>query len=310
MIRFIKKLIKKEDGQSLVTFALLFVILMGSAALVVDVGFIEVKKSHVQNVADAAALAGAMDLPNYSIAIINAKKTAEANGVSVDKTIVKTPYKGDSTSIEVVCSQTLHYSFAKVLGFDKVEVQSRAVAQKSSVWSGEALPFINLDDDYSADPKIVLWEKTGPGDFESIDKNEYQIIKPNNDSKLVYFEVEYKDGIELKKGKVATVKDEVETIYNRHKPDKPVYIISLDKSVIKSGKVKIIGDVIPKSLSKLNNNDIVHPDQLVLLECIFDNYDDKGKKLFLTYKKAYNIAKNEFPTNYVGPNGGSSKLVE
>lgn len=307
-----KKLIKKEDGQSLVVFALFFVILMGSAALVVDVGFIEVKKSHLQNVADAAALAGAMDLPNYSIAIINAKKVAEANGVDVVKTTVKTPYKGDSTSIEVVCSQTLHYTFAKILGFDKVEVYSRAVAKKVSNWSGEALPFINLDDDYSADPKIVLWEKTNPGKFESIDKNEYRIINPNNDNKLVYFEVNYKDGIELKSGKVASVKDEVEMIYNRHKPDRPVYIISLNKNVIKSDNVKIIGKKGHefKSLRDLKNNDIVHPDQLVLLECIFDDYDEKAKKLFLTTKKVYDIANNEFPSNYVGPNGGSSKLVE
>lgn len=32
------------------------------------------EKSRVQNIADAAALAGAMDLPNYSIAINSAKK--------------------------------------------------------------------------------------------------------------------------------------------------------------------------------------------------------------------------------------------
>ncbi|KAF0091993.1 MAG: hypothetical protein FD141_177 [Fusobacteria bacterium] len=306
MCSLFKKLLKREDGQSLVAFALLFVILMGSGALVIDVGFIEVKKSYVQNVTDAAALAGAMDLPNYSIAINNAKKIAEANGVEVIKTTVKTPYKGDSTSIEVVCSQTLNYTFARVLGFDKVEVYSRAVAKKVSNWSGEALPFINLDDDYSADPEIVAWEKTGPGDFESIDN--YSIINPKDPDKL-YFEVDYMNGIELKKGTVATVKQEVGYVYNQHKPDDTVYILSLNKNVINSGKV-LLKDGSTRSLSKLKNGDIVHPNQLVLLECIFHDYDYQGTTLFLTTKKVYNIANNEFPPDYVGPNGGSSKLIE
>jgi hypothetical protein len=306
MNSFIKKLIKKEDGQSLVAFALLFVILMGSAALVIDVGFIEVKKGYVQNVADAAALAGAMDLPNYSIATINAKNVAEANGVDADKTTVKTPYKGDSTSIEVVCSQTLNYTFARVLGFDKVEVHSRAVAQRVSVWSGEALPFINLDDDYQADPEIVAWEKTGPGDFESIDN--YTIINPKDPEKL-YFEIDYLNGIELKKGTVATIKQEVGYVYNQHKPDETVYVLSLNRNVINSGKV-LLKDGSTRSLSKLKNGDVVHPNQLVLLECIFHDYDYQGKTLFLTAKKAYDIANNEFPPDYVGPNGGSSKLIE
>ncbi len=306
MIRLMRKLIKKEDGQSLVAFALLFVVLLGSAALVIDVGFIEVKKSHIQNVTDAAALAGAMDLPNYSIAIINAKKIAEANGVDVVKTTVKTPYKGDSTSIEVVCSQTLKYTFARVLGFDEVEVYSRAVAKKVSNWSGEALPFINLDDDYQANPEIVAWEKTGPGDFESIDN--YTIINPKDPDKL-YFEVDYKNGIEIKKGTVATIKQEVGYVFDQHKPNKPVYIISLNRNVINSGKV-LLKDGSTRSLSKLKNNDIIHPNQLVLIECIFHDYDYKGKTLFLTAKKVYDIANNEFPPNYVGPNGGSSKLIE
>jgi hypothetical protein len=310
MNRFIKKLIKKEDGQSLVAFALLFVVLMGSAALVIDVGFIEVKKGYVQNVADAAALAGAMDLPNYSIAIINAKKTAEANGVSVDKTTVRTPYKGDSALIEVVCSQTFHYSFAKVLGFDKVEVKSRAVAQRVSEWSGEALPFINLDDDYQANSEIVAWEKTGPGDFESIDN--YTIVNPKDPSKL-YFEVDYMNGIEVKKGTVADIKQEVGYVYNQHKPDKTVYVLSLNRNVINSGKVLLKDGsyaYLSGNKNKLKNNDVIDPIQLVLLECIFHDYDYQGKTLYFTAKKVYNIANNEFPTNYVGPNGGSSKLVE
>ena len=72
---------KKEDGEALVLFALLMVVLMGIAALVIDVGGGNVTKSKLQNAADAAALAGAQDLPNASNAENTAKNNAELNGV-------------------------------------------------------------------------------------------------------------------------------------------------------------------------------------------------------------------------------------
>jgi hypothetical protein len=175
-----------------------------------------------------------------------------------------------------------------------------------SEWSGEALPFINLDDDYQANPEIVAWEKTDSGDFESIQN--YTIINPKDPQKL-YFEIDYKNGIEVKKGNVATIKQEVGYVYNQHKPDKTVYVLSLNRNVINSGKV-LLKDGSTRSLSKIKNNDVIDPSQLVLLECTFDDYDNKDMTLYLTAKKVYNIANNEFPPNYVGFNGGSSKLIE
>ena len=279
---------------------------MGISAFVIDIGFVEVKKVHMQNVADAAALAGALDLPSYNNAINNAKNVGVLNGAEKRKILVSTPYKGDSNKIEVVCSQTLNYSFARILGFDKVEVYSRAVAEKVSKWNGEALPFINLDDDYVIDAEIVAWEKVSPGDFESI--SNFSIVNPDDQDKL-YFEVDYMNGIELKKGIVATIKQEVGYVYNQHKPDKPVYIISLNRDVINSGKV-LLKDGSYRSLSKLKNGDWIDTSQLVLLECIFHDYDYQGKTLFLTTRKVYDIGNGEYPPNYVGPNGGTSKLVE
>ncbi len=301
-----KLLFKNEDGQSLVAFALLFVVLMGFSALVVDVGFIEVKKAHLQNVVDAAALAGAVDLPDSNIAIKNAKKVAVSNGAEIEKVTVKPGYKGEPTKLEVVAHQTLKYTFARILGFNEIEVYSRAVAQKISNWSGEALPFLNLDDDYVTNPEIVAWEKTSPGDFESI--NNYTIFNPGEPSEI-YFEVDYINGVELKKGTVANIKQEIGQIYTQHLPDKHVYVLSLNRNVMLSGQVMLI-DGSYASLSKLKNGDIVHPNQLVLLECIFNDYDMKDKSLYLTTLKVYDIAKNEFPTDYNGPSGSESKLVE
>lgn len=310
-----RKIVKDTDGQVLVLFALVMLVLMGFAALATDVGMAYNQKTNLQSAADAAALAGAMKLPNtgdaMSVAVSYAGKNglkATENGVKKDgDTVTATvPYNGNSDTIEVVCTRTVKYSFASALGFTEKDVSARAVAQKQSQWAGEALPFINLDDDYQTDPEIVAWEKVTPGDFESIDN--YEIINPGDPDKL-YFMVDYLNGVELKKGTVATIKQEVGYVYDQHKPDKPVYVLSLSRDVINSGSVKL-KDGTMRSLSKLKNNDVVDPSQLVLLECIFHDYDYQGKTLFLTCLDVYDIAQNEFPPDYVSPNGGTSKLLE
>ena len=69
----IKKNISNEKGQVVIIAALLIVSLLGMTALVVDVGSIYEERRQTQTVADAAALAGAQDLPeNPGQAIQNA----------------------------------------------------------------------------------------------------------------------------------------------------------------------------------------------------------------------------------------------
>lgn len=300
------RFVHKRSGQAMILFALLFTIICGFAALTVDFGMVTLNKSKLQTAADSSALAGALDLPNASTARSTAISIASQNGVEASNITPTTPFGGDSKKIEVVCKATVHFSFARVLGFTQTEVTARAVARNVSQWAGEALPFINLDDDYGTDPEIVAWEKTSSGDFESI--NNYEIINPNDHDKL-YFSIDYLNGIVLKKGTVATIKQEVGYVFDQKQPDKPVYIISLNRTVMNSGTVKL-KDGTNRSLSKLKNGDIVDPSQLVLLECLFHDYDYQGKTLFLTVLHVFDIAHNSFPPDYVNPDGGSSKLVE
>lgn len=299
------KRIMNEKGQALVLAALAMVALMGFAAFAVDLGAVYVSRSDLQNAADAAALAAAADLPDAAAAEAAAIYYAGQNGASSLETTVTTPYNGHSDMIEVVCTKTVSYSFARVLGFTDTEVIARSVAQMDVQWAGEALPFINLDDDYTEDDEIVAWEKTGPGDFESIDN--YEIINPG-DPDTLYFYLNYMNGIEVKKGTVATIKQEVGYVFDQHQPDKPVYIISLAKAVMDSGKVLLTNGSY-RSLNKMKNNDVIDPSQLVLLECLFHDYDYKGKTLFLTVLEDYDIMNGEFPPDYEGPPGGSGGTV-
>lgn len=311
-MQFLSKIIKEEKGQVVVIAALAMVVLLGFTALAVDGGSLYLAKRQASNAADAAALAGALVLPQ-STAVNVATNYVQKNGAEVVK--LTTPYDGKSNKIEVITKKNVNFTFARVLGFTQSDASARAVAQK--FWAGEALPFINLDDDYLADREIVAWEKVWkdeklvegpPGNFESINDDDYEIINQYDSTKL-YFKVDYLDGIELKGGTVAKIKQEVGYVYEQHLPDKPVYVISLKSEFIKKGEVKLKDDG-KVLLSDLKSNDIIDPSQLVLLECTFHDYDYSGKTLYLTYLKSYDIANGEFPEDYANPYGGISKLVE
>ncbi len=135
-MRFIKKWLKYEGGQSIILVAFTIALLCGVAALVVDTSQLSVTQGQLQNAADAAALAAANDLPSASAAATTADTFAEMNGVSAANTTTTTPYKGDAKKVEVVCTETVQYTFARVLGFDSKVVTARAVAEKTGMSGG------------------------------------------------------------------------------------------------------------------------------------------------------------------------------
>lgn len=281
-----KRLWKKEDGQVLVMVALLLGVLLAFAALVIDVGYFYAEKRQLQTAVDAAALAGAQELPDVTIAKSVAVDYAEKNKLNAP--VVTPQYSGDPLKLKVVGTRTVPTFFARILGFANTDIKAIAVAQKVPKWSGEALPFLNLDDDYNVDLKIEAWEKTGPGDFESIWKDEIEMISlgKNDDHSQGYFSIDYEDGITITKGTVATIKQEVGYVFAQKKP---VYIFSLSSEVIKSGKYD----------SGLKNKVVIPLSDLVLLQVSFDSYDESGKTLSLTVKEVYNINIGEYPTEHV-----------
>jgi hypothetical protein len=68
-----------ERGQILAVVALALVALLGVSAFAIDVGFAYYGKRQLQSATDAAALAGAQDLPNAGTAIATATSYATAN---------------------------------------------------------------------------------------------------------------------------------------------------------------------------------------------------------------------------------------
>lgn len=135
-MRFIKKWLKIEGGQSIILVAFAIAMLCGVAALVVDTGMVSVAQGQLQNAADAAALAAANDLPSASAAATTADAFAELNGVPAANTTTTTPYKGNANKVEVVCTQTVQYTFARVIGIKSTVVTARAVAEKTGISGG------------------------------------------------------------------------------------------------------------------------------------------------------------------------------
>ncbi|MBP1920804.1 TadE/TadG family type IV pilus assembly protein [Youngiibacter multivorans] len=304
----LKMLMKNEDGAVVVIVALMMTVLMGFAALAIDVGFMYNQRRSLQNAADAGALAGVLEIElsgDYESAAITAvQKNIDIPVENIDVTLVS------AKTVKVDVEQVAERIFSVFLTSTDSMVGASATAQKIA-WYGEALPFLNQDS-YKTD--LGVWEKldTNSGNFESIKKEEYTLINPSDDKhdiSQVYFLLDYDDGIAVDNGAIATIKQEVEAIYDRNYLAGFVYVLSLKDSVIASTKVKLItGDVI--NITDLSTTDIVHVDQLMLLKCSFDEYASKWDTAKLTVLAEYDIANGDFPANYIEPEGRAARLID
>ena len=73
-----KRVRSRERGQALVMFVLGLTLVMGAAALVIDVGFLKTDTARLQNALDAGALAAAQQLPTNSTTSAAVTATAQA----------------------------------------------------------------------------------------------------------------------------------------------------------------------------------------------------------------------------------------
>lgn len=134
-----------ERGNVLVTVAFLAVILLGSAALVTDVGMLYVERRQMVTAADAAALAGAREMMltgDEAAAVETARAYAQANGASItDQIAVETINHNGETFRAIVATVGVNreYLFARVLGFTDQDVIARSVA----TW-GYPTSFLNI----------------------------------------------------------------------------------------------------------------------------------------------------------------------
>jgi hypothetical protein len=121
---------ENERGQAVVLSVLALVALLGMSALVLDVGNWFRTQRRLQATADAAALAGAQELPNPGLATSRALDYAKDNGGDVlgtDITVTSTFNPNDTISVKA--AKTEDGIFSKVLGIDTANIDASAKAR-------------------------------------------------------------------------------------------------------------------------------------------------------------------------------------
>ena len=162
---------RRESGQALVLAAAAMVLILGMAAMTIDVGMLLQERRDLQNAADAAALAGVQDLPaSPADAVDSATTWAEQNGIGageLEGVTVSTTYAEDDT-VTVQVERDVPWLFARVLGRGSDTVHAHAVARVGSPeWAENVMPWalkesIHLDVTYGEE--VTLKYSAGEGE--------------------------------------------------------------------------------------------------------------------------------------------------
>ena len=127
----------RERGSIFTWAVVLIVVGMGMASLVVDVGFIQRERARVQRACDAAALAGAKQLPWEDMALIRAKDLAAKNGYThgedgITVTGKRNPDGKHSGWYQVEISKPIQYFLAPIMGYNGGVLKVNATASYTS----------------------------------------------------------------------------------------------------------------------------------------------------------------------------------
>jgi Flp pilus assembly protein TadG len=149
-----RRLVRDENGQAMIIVVFSIIALMAIIGLGVDLGVVYVEKVRLARAVDAAALAGAQELPTEAAAHARAQEYLKANGYNPDNACIEIDGLGDcsgSTADTVISINTVDYqdggavntanritvegqqqvqlSFLRVIGFDKVPIGASATAE-------------------------------------------------------------------------------------------------------------------------------------------------------------------------------------
>ena len=153
---------REQRGSVTLLVASAMVVLLGFAALVVDIGFVYWTRAQLVTEADSAALAGAGELPiSSSQAEATARTYAASNGQPGDS--FSSVMGNGNTSLTVQVSRTVDLLFARVFGHTTQNVTATATATVSAVGSADhVVPFGVVRQDFQFGRTVTL--RVGGGD--------------------------------------------------------------------------------------------------------------------------------------------------
>ena len=137
--------LRSESGQAAVISILFVTVLLGMAALVIDVGTWYKAQREAQVAADASALAGAQALPeDPGTAEGLAQAYATKNGGGLDTTSYGSKFVANDT-ISVRVARPAPGFFSKMFGIGSVEVEAKAAARSANISQARFAAPIGVD---------------------------------------------------------------------------------------------------------------------------------------------------------------------
>ncbi|TJY40726.1 hypothetical protein E5161_16395 [Cohnella pontilimi] len=144
MIRLCKRLIREQQGSTIVLAGFALILLLTVAGLVVDGGTMYAAKSHLQKAANAAALSGAQELTSDRSkveAVLNDilsrhKEQSSLTGADIEM----------KSSVRVHLSKKVPLAFSRLLGKQSVTVQVEAAAQILPMGSAVGAAPLGIDE--------------------------------------------------------------------------------------------------------------------------------------------------------------------
>ena len=129
LLRFASRGVRRgESGQMLVTIALSSVFIMMVLGIALEAGFVWMERRHLQNVADAAALAGAQRLPEEpGDAVAEAEAWAVKNDAALSSNVAT--IEDDGTAVRSVVKKNASTILGSIIGFGGMEVTAKAKAR-------------------------------------------------------------------------------------------------------------------------------------------------------------------------------------
>lgn len=139
------RIINNENGAVAVIIALLMSVFLGISALVIDGGMLYMEKQKLRNAADAAALAGAQELPSTpDRAAAKATEAIRLNEEDPNKFTIM--LSKNNHRITVSAEKSVDLVFAKVLGFAEAKVDAVSHSEIGALSSGRGAVPVGIED--------------------------------------------------------------------------------------------------------------------------------------------------------------------
>ncbi len=176
MLKKLKRMFADESAAVMVLVALGLVVIMGAAAMVVDVGLLYSERAKASNAIDAAVMAGIRELPDDpSSALAVAQNYAQMNGFDLAEVTFTLGYndEGEAISLSGDVDTDMGMVFAPVLGINTGDVKAHAKARVGPVGgftNGNGVIPIGIRQselpnfEEETNPSLIIKEGGGDGD--------------------------------------------------------------------------------------------------------------------------------------------------